>query len=133
MPARRKITIAAGVIQNGRRELLIARRFDSLPFGGLWEFPAGRVRAGESPEAALRRVAVAKLGIQIEIDVGQPPFVHERDKQILTFRYFFAHVAAGQARPIRYAEVRWVATGQLCEYDFEPAAKQVADWLARDI
>jgi len=144
MPAKRKVTMAAGLIERVRavparrarrarrcREVLIAKRFASLTYGGLWEFPAGRVQPGESPEAALRRIAESKLGVKLAIEIGQPPFVQQRSRQIITFRYFLCHITAGQARPIRYTEVRWVEPGQLCEYHFEPAARQVAEWLAR--
>ena len=93
-----------------------------------WEFPGGLARDDESPEAAMRRLATERAGIHIEISVGQPPLLGHRDGQELEHRYFLGGLSAGQAEPIDYAEVRWIAKGQLCEYDFDSPTREVVDW-----
>ena len=64
--ARQYIQVAVGVILNCRDEVLIARRAAHLPQGGLWEFPGGKVEAGESVSAALRRELVEEVGITVQ-------------------------------------------------------------------
>lgn len=54
--------VVAGVIRNAAGQVLLARRPDHLPHGGLWEFPGGKVERGETPAAALERELAEELG-----------------------------------------------------------------------
>jgi 8-oxo-dGTP diphosphatase len=56
------LVVAAALIASDGRVLMQRRRFDAV-HGGLWEFPGGKVDAGESPESAL----VRELGEELEI------------------------------------------------------------------
>ena len=56
------LVVAAGLVDIDGR-VLIARRPEGKPMAGLWEFPGGKVKAGESPEAALIRELDEELGI----------------------------------------------------------------------
>ena len=49
------IHVAAGVIENPQGEILIAKRADDAHQGGLWEFPGGKLEAGEKACEALIR------------------------------------------------------------------------------
>ena len=60
------LRVAVGVITNAAGEVLVARRHDHLHQGGLWEFPGGKVAAGESVEEALARELHEELGIRVE-------------------------------------------------------------------
>ena len=61
--------VGAIVERNGA--VFAARRNADRSAGGLWEFPGGKVEAGESPEAALRR----ELQEELNVDVAVGPFV----------------------------------------------------------
>ncbi len=119
-------TEARALIERQRREYLIAR-----PGGGEdtpWEFPGGRIAAQESPEAGLRRLCRELLGIELEISLGQPPFVHNFGAHSVTYRYYVC-AAFGDAKTVGYAEIRWVALPQLRDYVFDRPTQQVVDWL----
>ncbi len=58
------IHVAAAAIVDGAGRVLLARRPDHLHQGGLWEFPGGKVEAGESVEHALLRELHEELGIR---------------------------------------------------------------------
>jgi 8-oxo-dGTP diphosphatase len=58
--------VAVAVIANSRGEVLITRRANHVHQGGLWEFPGGKVEAGESVQHALKREIHEELGIDIE-------------------------------------------------------------------
>jgi hypothetical protein len=94
-----------------------------------WFFPRGPVRTDESPEAAMRRIALETLGIHVEVVVGQPPLIQAIDGVEVELRYVFCGINSGE--PIRgaYPEIRWLPKGQLREYDFDPASQTVVDWL----
>ena len=94
-----------------------------------WVFPRGLVLEGESPEAAMRRIARTQLGVKVEIVVGQPPILASIDADEVEVRYFFCGIISGEPKPGPYAEVHFTTRKHLAEYDFDPAAAPVADWL----
>lgn len=60
--------VAVGVIRNPRDEILIARRHARQHQGDKWEFPGGKVEAGESVSMALARELEEELGIKVSHD-----------------------------------------------------------------
>lgn len=60
--------VAVGVIRNSHDEILIAKRNSRQHQGGKWEFPGGKVEAGESVSAALARELEEELGISVQND-----------------------------------------------------------------
>ena len=63
----RLVEVVAGVIEDARGRILLARRTEGRDLAGLWEFPGGKRERGETPEAALARELHEELGIDAEI------------------------------------------------------------------
>lgn len=57
--------VAAAIIMRPNHSFLLARRPGGKPYSGYWEFPGGKIEAGESSQAALERELYEELGIQI--------------------------------------------------------------------
>jgi len=115
------------LIQRAGREYLIIKTQsgDEQP----WEFPGGRIRSNEVPEAGLRRICREQIGIELDISIGQPPFVHRFGTHSVTYRYHICGIRGGEAEDIGCAELRWVLPEQLREYIFDVPTQQVVDWL----
>lgn len=118
------------LIHRGGAEYLITRANDDGD--GPWAFPGGRINAGESPEAALRRICRESLQVEIEIAVGQPPFVHSFGTHSVTYRYYLCRAADDDPPGTGCEELRWVLTQQLRDYVFDAPAQQVVDWLVTE-
>ena len=58
------IRVAVGILKRGDK-LLVAERPLDKPYSGFWEFPGGKIEAGESGEAALSRELLEELGIAV--------------------------------------------------------------------
>lgn len=69
---RRRIEVAAAVIQDAAGRFLLAQRPPGKAFEGYWEFPGGKVEAGESAAAAVCRELHEELGIAVDTDTVCP-------------------------------------------------------------
>lgn len=61
----RNIFAAAAILVNDKHELLIAERPEGKIWAGYWEFPGGKIEAGETPEIAVRREIAEEIGITL--------------------------------------------------------------------
>ena len=117
----RRVHVAVGVILDEDHNILITRRAPDAHQGDLWEFPGGKVEAGESLALALARELREELGISIGRTSGLLEIRHDYgDKSVL----LDVHVVwefSGEARGLEQQPLAWVAPGELADYAF-PAA-----------
>ncbi len=119
----------AGIIERQDNHLLISCNSDDDSATRLWQFPRGQACPKESPELAMRRIAMDQLGLDIDIVVGQPPIVEKINGVRVEVRYFFCGVIDGELCSDNGTIHRWVPKIHLCEYDFDTASAPVASWL----
>ena len=120
MSARPIIRVVAAVIEREGRYLITQRRATAvLPL--LWEFPGGRVEAGETDAEALKRELRHRLGV--EIVPGQMiSFVsHPYEKYGVDLYLYECKLARGEPSPINVADFRWVASTEFERFPFTPA------------
>jgi 8-oxo-dGTP diphosphatase len=114
----RSVRVVAAVARRGDR-ILITRRRDDAARGGLWEFPGGKVEAGEAEQVALRREIREELGCDVE--VGRLVLRHRHrypDLEVELAFYACAIPAGEEPRPLGVAAVEWAARGTLASYPF---------------
>lgn len=87
---RRRIAVVAAVLQQADGRFLLAQRPQGKAYAGYWEFPGGKVEAGESPEAALSRELHEELGI--EVTAAYPWLIREFDYPHADVRLHFFRV-----------------------------------------
>ncbi|MGB8298716.1 MAG: (deoxy)nucleoside triphosphate pyrophosphohydrolase [Polyangia bacterium] len=120
--------VAAVIEQQGR--FLITQRRSTAVLAGLWEFPSGKVETGETDEAALRRELQERVGVDVSVGGSTARRTHRYDGYVVDLVLYKASIAASQEpRPIRVADVRWVAPQELENYAFPPADQATTDLL----
>ena len=62
---RKHTEVAVGILIAPDGALLLSTRPQGKPYAGYWEFPGGKIEAGESVEQALRRELIEELGVEI--------------------------------------------------------------------
>jgi 8-oxo-dGTP diphosphatase len=120
--------VAAVIEQQGR--FLITQRRSTAVLAGLWEFPSGKVETGETDEAALRRELQERVGVDVSVAGSTAHRTHRYDGYVVDLVLYRASIAPSQEpRPIRVADVRWVAPQELENYAFPPADQATTDLL----
>ena len=123
--------VAAIVRRNGK--ILITRRLDHVHLGGLWEFPGGKVEAGEGLEVALQREISEELGVKIRIDNEFFTVEHDYVTKSVRLHFFHCTIVEGEPAPLAVADLRWVRPNELSRFDFPPADSELIATLARDM
>lgn len=117
--------VAAGIIWNTTGQLLIAQRpLDGL-LGGLWEFPGGKLEAGETLPECLKRELQEELAIEVAVGdlytVVQHAFTHFK----ITLHAFTCQYVSGEPQTIGVRDWAWVTPDQLDSYSFGKADREV--------
>lgn len=120
--------IAAGVIRK-RGRILIDRRQDEGLLGGLWEFPGGKVEAGESPREALRREVREELAVEVRVGPKIAEVEHAYTHFRITLYVFECRHVSGRPKAIGCAAWKWVRPDQLDDYAFPAANRKVIEQL----
>lgn len=123
------IHVAVGVIQNNRGEILIAKRPQAAHQGGLWEFPGGKVDAGETLAQALARELREEIAIVVE---RSEPLIqirhHYPDKSVLLDVHRITQFS-GEPKGAEGQPVCWVATKDLGNFEFPAANRPIISAL----
>jgi len=114
------VEIALALVRRDGR-LLIARRPAGVHLAGLWEFPGGKMRPGETPAAAAEREAREETGVECRARAALPVIEHAYGERRVRLHPVECAWLAGEPQPLGAAECRWVRPEDLGAYEF-PAA-----------
>src|SRR5687768_2438140 len=114
---RRFVHVAIGIVV-GPRGILICRRKENDTFAGYWEFPGGKIEAGETPEQAVARELLEELAIRVTPTRALPTIEHDYPKARVVLRPFVCRLDAGDPVAISAAEFVWVEAAALKAYRF---------------
>ena len=125
------VLVAAVALFDVDGRVLIAQRPEGKSMAGLWEFPGGKVEAGETPEQALIR----ELREEIAVDTVESclaPFTfasHTYDDFHLLMPLFVCRKWTGTVTPMEGQQIKWVMPAQLRDYPMPPADKPLIAML----
>jgi A/G-specific adenine glycosylase len=115
--------IAVGVVfKNGR--VLITRRPPQGLLGGLWEFPGGKIEAGESPAAACVREIKEEVDLEVTVEEPLAQVRHAYSHLRVHLHVFRCRFTAGRVRLNGPAEHRWVRIAEIDRFAFPGANRK---------
>ncbi|MFH0792733.1 MAG: DUF309 domain-containing protein [bacterium] len=127
-----KIVSAALVIED--RRVLITRRPDDRTLGGLWEFPGGKLKPGESPRQALQREFREELGCDCDVGPICDVLTHRYPEfDVVLLFYDCARRGELQPHPDAVSEWRFARPGELGGFQFVPADQPLIARLLRHV
>ena len=117
------LLVVACALVDADRRVLIAQRPEHKNMGGLWEFPGGKVEAGESPEAALIRELKEELDIDTREACLAPltfaSFSYEKFHLLMPL--YVCRKWQGSPRTLEHKALKWVRPQRLRDYPMPPA------------
>lgn len=127
------VFVVAAALMDGQGRVLLAQRPEGKSMAGLWEFPGGKVEAGETPEAALCRELQEELQVEARPEDLDPfrfasfdyPNFH------LFMPLYLLTVWKGGPVPLEGQSIEWVEPSDLATYPAPPADVPLFEALAK--
>ena len=118
----RHLHVACAIIEQGGR-VLAAQRSATMSLPLKWEFPGGKIEAGESPEECLIRELMEELGVSVLVGTALSPATHGYPDFTVTLYPFTCQLAGGIITPHEHNALAWI----------EPQRMPELDWAAADL
>lgn len=131
MEDRRKIEVVAAVIHKDGRILATQRGYGE--FKDKWEFPGGKMEAGESREEALRREIREELDAEIHIDNFLCTVEYDYPSFHLTMHCYLCTVASGVLTLKEHESAGWLPAEALESVDWLPADLQILPIIRQNL
>jgi 8-oxo-dGTP diphosphatase len=129
MPEQGPIFVTAGIIMADNR-ILICQRHRSDAYGLQWEFPGGKVRAGEDMKVSLKRELAEELAIDAEVGEEVFRLRHRYPDRYVEVVFFSIPHYRGQIRNRVFEAIEWVQRDRLPEYNFLEADLKLVKLIA---
>ena len=114
------INVVAAVIRQGEKIFVTQRGYGDYKDG--WEFPGGKIEAGETPQAALTREIREELDCEIIVGEHLVTVEHDYPDFHLSMQCFWAELAEGShVRLLEHEAAKWLSVDELDSVEWLPA------------
>lgn len=120
------VLIAVAVVEHGNC-FLVGQRPSDVVLGGLWEFPGGKVEAGETPRDAAMRECREETGLDVEVVSMYPEQVQKYRHGSVKLHFFACRPRDAQAIPL--PPWRWIDRGALAALTFPEGNRRLLQIL----
>lgn len=122
------IEVVAAVIADGGRIFATQRGYGE--FKDMWEFPGGKIEAGESRQDALRREIMEELDTDVSVDSFLCTVDYDYPSFHLTMHCYMCSVISGNLVLKEHESARWLATSELDSVEWLPADLDILPKIA---
>lgn len=127
----KSIEVVAAIIVRDRKILATQRGYGK--WKGWWEFPGGKIEAGEKAQEALLREIQEELEIEIAIDKFIQTVEYDYPDFHLTMHCFLCHVVSGQLELLEHADAVWLDAAGLDNVRWLPADLKVLPKIKQEL
>jgi len=129
---KKQVHVVGAIIENDQNEIFCAKRSPVMTLPNYWEFPGGKLEAGETPEQALTREIQEEFNCIISVEEKVEDTTYEYEKFIVRLETYKAKLENGQPIAIEHAETKWVTRNEMAQLNFAPADIPAVEKIARE-
>ena len=115
------IQVSCAIIVNSIGKVLVTQRSINMPLPLKWEFPGGKIEAGETAEECLIREIREELNIEIQITGSLPPNDHQYPDKLIRLIPFICRQKGGEIILKEHASYKWLDAKDLLDLDWAEA------------
>lgn len=119
-PSQVAVPVVAALIER-EGKILIAQRPPKTWMDGYWEFPGGKLNAGEDPREALARELREELGVQAEVGDLEEAVAHSYSDRNVLLLFYWCRILEGEPQGLEGQALRWVSPQDLGAVEILPA------------
>ncbi len=123
------VRVVAAVIYDDQRRVLVTQRIAGKALAGQWEFPGGKLEAGEPERAALGRELCEELGITVAAARPIYTLAHEYPERHVELAVWVVDAYSGVPAGLEGQPLRWERPAALRSLPLLPADLPIVDWL----
>ena len=127
------VRVVAAVLYDADSRVLVSRRPAGKALAGKWEFPGGKLEAGEAPSKALQRELHEELGIRVRASRRLMALEHEYPDRHVALSVWRVERYEGTPVGMEGQVLRWVTPTELRALELLPADAPIVDWVAKDL
>lgn len=121
--------VAAVITMDGK--ILCAQRGNTKTLANMWEFPGGKIEAGETPKEALIRELKEEMHCTITVGEQVEHTVYEYDFGIVHLTTYYSKITSGDIVLTEHAAIKWLKPEELASLDWAPADIPAIEKIAR--
>ena len=126
------IEVVAAIIHDTEGRIFATQRgYGDMKDG--WEFPGGKVEAGELPENALKREILEELETKIQIERLVTTVEYDYPKFHLKMHCYLCNIESGNLTLKEHEAAKWLKLSDIYTVDWLPADKAVVDLLIKEL
>ncbi len=128
-----EITVVAAIWQDVDGRFFLAQRAANKSQGGLWEFPGGKVEAGEEETEALARELLEEFAVIAIIgDFYMETLYSYSEDKIIKLRAYHIHQVQGKPVLNEHQDLIWARPEEILALDLSPADIPITEALMKD-
>ncbi len=128
---RKIVRVVAAVIRDGSRIFATQRGYGN--YKDWWEFPGGKIEAGETPEQALKREIEEELDTEIKVGDFIDTIEYDYPEFHLSMDCFWCEILEGNLDLKEHEAAKWLAKEELDSVNWLPADITIIDIIKKEI
>ncbi len=124
--------VAAIIFNQDKSQVFITKRAAHVHKGGYWEFPGGKVEAGETAQQAIARELYEEVGIEVRAQTPFEHFDYDYPDKSLVFDFILVTGFSNQPYGKEGQLGQWVSVNELAQYEFPQANIPVLERVIKE-